>query len=59
MAYVDIEDALARSLLQSNGIGLDKRRLLGALDADVEVIQAAAARVLGDEGVQRARSRAA
>jgi HEAT repeat protein len=50
VAYVDIEDALARSLLQSNGVGLDKDALLAALNADVEVIQAAAARVLGDEG---------
>lgn len=48
--YAEIEDALARSLLQSNGIELTPEGVVAALDADVEVIQAAAARVLGETG---------
>ena len=36
--YADSDDALARSLLESNGVALEKDALLAALDHDIEVM---------------------
>jgi HEAT repeat protein len=57
IAYVDYEDAYSRALLEANGIEPTPEGLQAALDAELEVIQAAAARVLGVEQERRAAPR--
>jgi HEAT repeat protein len=57
VAYADMDDAVARSTLQSNGVELTADPLLAVLDKKPEVIAAAAARVLGADGEPRAAGR--
>ena len=57
VGYADMDDAVARSTLQSNGVGLDGDSLIAALERKPEVLAAAAARVLGEEGERRAAGR--
>ena len=57
VGYADMDDAVARSTLQSNGVGLDGDSLIAELERKPEVLAAAAARVLGEEGERRAADR--
>jgi HEAT repeat protein len=52
--YPEMDEAVARSLLTGNGVELTPQGLLGALDAEIEVIQGAAARICGEDGVREA-----
>ena len=57
LPYADFEDAYSRALLEANHVEPTPGGLRAALDAELEVIQAAAARVLGAEGVREAAPR--
>jgi HEAT repeat protein len=57
VSYANMDDAVARSTLQSNGVDLDTDSLIAVLDRKPEVIAAAAARALGAEGERRAADR--
>ena len=57
VGYADVDDAVARSTLLSNGVELTPDSLIATLDRKPEVMAAAAARVLGAEGERRAADR--
>lgn len=57
MRYADMEDFQNREILKANGIGLTGKELLRALDSDVNVLQAAAAHLLGENGDPAATQR--
>ena len=47
MPFADSEDAYARDILDANGVPRNAQGLQTALDSDIELLQAAAARVAG------------
>jgi hypothetical protein len=47
VSHSDGDDQDARALLEANGLGIEPRELIEALDADLGIFQAAAARMLG------------
>jgi hypothetical protein len=57
VGYADIEDALARATLEANGVETTTESLIATLDSHIEVIAAAAARVIGADGDRAAADR--
>lgn len=52
--YNELEDVRARQLLDANGVEPEHTVLLRALDSEIDTIAAAAARVLGADGIKEA-----
>jgi len=57
MRYADFEDFQNREILKANGIGQATQELLRTLDSNVNVLQAAAAHVLGEMSERTATQR--
>jgi HEAT repeat protein len=53
--YAQGEDHDARALLTANGYDLETETLIGLLDSNLGILQAAAARALGSKGARAAR----